>query len=169
MAPLPMTRIRVFSMTPNMQLVCAWARFRARTHVQLALACPTVDAEAYSIGSRAYHATCVRPCTGNLGNECADHAAALGALVLVSNHNLSARWTHHSFDCTSCFATCNNLGDVLEKLRDIRFGLALDFPAPKHELALCSSSGSLWFACMHHIASDYFSSFLLAQPPAESC
>ena len=27
--------------------------------------------------------------TGNLGNECADHAAALGALGLVSNHNLA--------------------------------------------------------------------------------
>ena len=56
----------------------------------------------------------------NLGNECADHAAALGAFGLVSNHNLSTRWARHSFDSVSCFATCRNLGDVLEKLCDIR-------------------------------------------------
>ena len=54
----------------------------------------------------------------NLGNECADHAASLGTFGLVSSHNLSTRWTHHSFDSASCFATCRNLGDVLEKLRD---------------------------------------------------
>ena len=36
----------------------------------------------------------------------------------------STRWTHHSFDSVSLFATCNNLGDVLEKLRDIRTELA---------------------------------------------
>ena len=55
----------------------------------------------------------------NLGNECADHAAALGAFGLVSKHNLSTRWALHSFDSVSCFATCHNLGDVSEKLRDI--------------------------------------------------
>ena len=59
--------------------------------------------------------------TGNLANECDNHAAALGALGLTSNHNnLFTRWTHHSFDSASCFATCYNLGDVLEKLSDIR-------------------------------------------------
>ena len=30
--------------------------------------------------------------TGNLGNECADHAAALGSLGLISSHNVAARW-----------------------------------------------------------------------------
>ena len=58
--------------------------------------------------------------TGNLANECADYAAALGALGLVSSHNFSTRWTHHSFDTTTCFASCNNIGDVLEKLHDIK-------------------------------------------------
>ena len=51
----------------------------------------------------------------NLGNECADHAAALGALGLVTNHNLSTRWTHHSFDSASSFGPSYNLGDVSEK------------------------------------------------------
>ena len=41
-------------------------------------------------------------------------------LGLVSSHNLSSRWAHHSFASASCFASCNNLGDVLDKLRDIR-------------------------------------------------
>ena len=60
---------------------------------------------------------------GNLGNERADHAPPLGALGLVSNHDLPTRWTHHSFDSASFFATCQNLGD-LEKLCAIRTGLA---------------------------------------------
>ena len=30
----------------------------------------------------------------NLGNECSDHAAALGAFGLVSNHNHDLRVTH---------------------------------------------------------------------------
>ena len=38
----------------------------------------------------------------------------------MSNHNLSTRWSRHSFDSASCFATSHNLGDVLEKLRDTR-------------------------------------------------
>ena len=54
-----------------------------------------------------------------LANECADHAAALGAFGLVSNQN-NTRWAHFSFDTKSCFATSHNLGDVLEKLRDVR-------------------------------------------------
>ena len=58
--------------------------------------------------------------TGNLGNECADHAAALGTFGLVSSQNLSTRWAHPTFDTAACFASCNNIGDVLEKLHDIK-------------------------------------------------
>ena len=56
---------------------------------------------------------------GNLGHGCADHAAALWALDLASSHNLSTRRAHHTFDTAACFASCNNIGDVLEKLHDI--------------------------------------------------
>ena len=56
----------------------------------------------------------------NLGNECADHAAALGIFGLVSNHNVCTRWTHPSFDSKSLFATFHNLGDVLQILRYVR-------------------------------------------------
>ena len=41
--------------------------------------------------------------TWNLGNECADHAAALGTFGLVSNHNLATRWARHNFDTSACF------------------------------------------------------------------
>ena len=58
--------------------------------------------------------------TGNLGNECADHAAALGTFGLVSNHNLATRWVRHNVDTSACCGSCNNIGDVLEKLRNIR-------------------------------------------------
>ena len=54
-----------------------------------------------------------------LGNECAGHAAARCTIGLVSNRNISTRWTH-PFDSDSCFPTCHNLGDVLEKLRNVR-------------------------------------------------
>ena len=56
----------------------------------------------------------------NLGNECADHAAALGAFGLVSNRNFSMRWARQTFDSVSCIDICHNLGDVLEKLHGIR-------------------------------------------------
>ena len=52
--------------------------------------------------------------TGNLANECADHAAALGTFGLVSNQNLATRWVRHNFDTSSCSGSCNNIGDVLE-------------------------------------------------------
>ena len=39
---------------------------------------------------------------GNPGNECADHAAALGSLGLISNHNIATRWVRHTFDTSAC-------------------------------------------------------------------
>ena len=62
----------------------------------------------------------------NPGNECADHAAALGTIGLVSNQNMRTRWMHASFDSTSLFAPCDNLDDPLQVLRNAR---------PAHSLA----------------------------------
>ena len=89
-----------------------------RTNVQLALSCKLSLLKVqhklrFSIQHVYSHAESV-------GNEGADHAAALGALGLVSSHDLSTRWARQSFDSVSCFEICHNLGDVLEKLRDIR-------------------------------------------------
>ena len=50
----------------------------------------------------------------NLGNECVDHAAALGTFGLGSNQNVCTRWAHPSFDSNSLFALCHNLGDVFQ-------------------------------------------------------
>ena len=97
-----------------MLLAYAWAHFSlARTHVQLGLSCqqPLLEVQ-YRLHVYSH--------SENLGNECVDHAAALGAFGLLSNHNFSTRWARHSCDPVTCFAIFRNLGDVLEKLRDIR-------------------------------------------------
>ena len=57
--------------------------------------------------------------SGNLGDECADHAAALGTFGLVSGHNLATRWVRHNFDTSACCGDCNSISEVLEKLRSI--------------------------------------------------
>ena len=50
---------------------------------------------------------------GNLGNECADHAAALGTFGLISSHNVVTSWIRHNFDTSVCFGGCNNISDTL--------------------------------------------------------
>ena len=92
----------------------------------------------------------------NLGNECADHAAALGAFALVSNHNFSTRWVRQSFDSASCFATCHNLGDVLEKLCDIGTERVFCLPAPNQEIALCSQRATRWFPLLVPLPLGFF-------------
>ena len=54
--------------------------------------------------------------TGNLGNECADHAAALGSLGLISSHNIATRWVRHNFDTSACCGGCNSISEVLDKI-----------------------------------------------------
>ena len=58
--------------------------------------------------------------TGNLGNECADHAAVLGSLGLISSYNLATRWVRHNFDTSACCDGCNNISEILERLHRIR-------------------------------------------------
>ena len=91
---------------------------QARTNVQLGLPCQRLLLKVqlrlrFTMQHVYSHAQ-------NLGNDCADHAATLATFGLASNQNISTRWAHPSFDSDSCFATCHNLGDVLEKLRDVR-------------------------------------------------
>ena len=74
---------------------------QARTHVQLALACQqSMLSVQHSLRLTMQH---VYGHTGNLRNECADHAAALGTSSLVSKHNLATRWVRHNFD--TCYFT----------------------------------------------------------------
>ena len=73
--------------------------------------CPTV--------TTAHHATRFGH-SGNLGNECADHAAALGICGLTSSHNVATRWIHNNFDASVRFRDCNNITEVLERLQHLR-------------------------------------------------
>ena len=57
---------------------------------------------------------------GNLGNEYADRAPALGTFGLISTHNIATRWDHHDFDATVCFNDCNNISEALERFQHIR-------------------------------------------------
>ena len=91
---------------------------RARTHVQLGLSCQRLFLKVQL--RQRFTMQHVNSHAENLGNECADHAAALGAFGLVSNHNHSMRWARQSIASVSCFDICHNLGDVFEKLRDVR-------------------------------------------------
>ena len=58
--------------------------------------------------------------SGNLGNECADRAAAFGTFGLTSSHNVATRWIRHNFDASVSFDGCNNISEVLERLQHIR-------------------------------------------------
>ena len=76
---------RVFTVSPNMLPVCASARFKPVHMFSWQLACQqSMLSVQHRLRLTIQH---VYGHTGNLGNECADHAAALGALGLVSNHN----------------------------------------------------------------------------------
>ena len=73
---------------------------QAHTHVQLALACQRFIIFPQSkLRLTTQH---VYGHSGNLGNECAGHAAALGTFGLTSNHNVATRFIHHIFDASAC-------------------------------------------------------------------
>ena len=97
------------------------------TEAQLAFSCARIHSnntadmtamiEALSfLGPRGPVARDEQSC-GNLGNECAD---ALGTFGLISIHNVATRWIHHNFDAAVCFDGCDNISEVLERLRHIR-------------------------------------------------
>ena len=73
---------------------------QARTHVQLALACQRSTMSAQR--KLRFTMQLVNGHSGNLGNECADHAAALETEGSTSNHNVATRWIHHNFDASAC-------------------------------------------------------------------
>ena len=80
---------------------------QARTHVQLALACQrSMICAQHKLRLTMQH---VYGHSGNLGDECADHATALGTFGLTSNHNVATRWIHNNFDASVCFDGCKNI------------------------------------------------------------
>ena len=56
----------------------------------------------------------------NVGNECLDHAAALGAFGLISNQNINTRWVYPSFDSTTLLGPSGNTDEMLHVLRKVR-------------------------------------------------
>ena len=98
--------------------------------------------------------------SGNLGNECADHAAALGTFGLTSSRNVDTRWIHNNFDASVCFDGCSNISEILERLQHIRTnatsfhqGLALAF-LHGFTVSLCTSRELL--SCVY-LALRFFS------------
>ena len=83
---------------------------QARTHVQLARAC---ERSMLCTQHR------LRLTTQHVCNECADHAAALGSLGLISSHNVATRWVRHNFDTSACRDGCNSR-EIWERLHRIR-------------------------------------------------
>ena len=95
---------------------------QARTHVQLALACQQFMIRVqHRLRFTMQH---VSGHSGNLGNECADHAAALGTYGLISRHNVTSRCVRHTFDSDGCFNGCHSIGETLERLQHIRTNIA---------------------------------------------
>ena len=133
---------------------------QARTHVQLAFACQqSVLSVQHRLRLTMQH---VYGHTGNLGNECADHAAALGTFGLVSNHNLAARWDRHHFDTSACFGSCNNISEVLENC------VTLELKQHHYLTTGVSALSLIVFSLVHTHASHRFwfslSPFSLAEP-----
>ena len=89
---------------------------------------------------------------GNLGNECADHAAALGTFGLTSNHSVATRWIHNNFDAFACFDDCQNLNEILERLQRVRLEI-VSVPKFGARIVIESSglsciSRSFWLFCV---------------------
>ena len=96
---------------------------------------------------------------GNLGNECADHAAAaLGTFGLTSSHNVATRWIHHNFDASVCFDGCNNISEVLERLQHIRTD---NVASPKKGVSVVFTIG--FFVFEHNVWNPVLELFFLEQ------
>ena len=91
---------------------------QASTHIQHALACQrSTLCVQHRLRLTMQH---VYGHAGNLGNECADHAAALGSLGFISSHNDAARWDRHNFDINTLCDGCNGIREILERLDHAR-------------------------------------------------
>ena len=100
---------------------------QASTHVQLATACQqsVIRAQHRLRLTMQY----VKGHGGNLGNECADHAAALGTFGLTSSHNVVTRWIHHNFESVACFWLLAQLEIFLERTTTSSNGGCVYFPS----------------------------------------
>ena len=84
---------------------------------------------------------------GNLENECADHAAALGTFGLISTHSVVTRWIRHNFDTSVCFDDCHNISENLERLQHFEQMLR----STKTEFRIGTSHRVLCARCAPHV------------------
>ena len=127
---------------------------QARTHVQLELACQrSMLCVQHKLRLTMQH---VYGHTGNLDNECADHAAALGSLGLISSHNVLTRWVRHNFDTSAHCGDCNSISEVLEKLHSIR----TEATSPPQDGSWCCVHHRV--LCVSHIRSYVIGDFALS-------
>ena len=137
---------------------------KARTHVQLALACQHSMIRAqHRLRLTMQH---VFGHGGHFGNECADHAAALCTFGLISSHNVATRWIRRNFDTSVCFDGCNNISETLGTIA--AHSNRCNVTSSKLELALFSSSGLVCFLCTSRNLWS-FVSFALSFFPLGSC
>ena len=95
----------------------------------------------------------------NLGNECADHAAALGTFGLISSHNVASRWIRNNFDTSVCFDGCHSISETLERLQHIRTNTATSH---QDRVSIVSSHRVLCVRCVLHVIYRYVIFFLLS-------
>ena len=108
----------------------------ARTHVQLGLSSQQLLKIQQRLRFTMQHVYSHR---GEFWKRMRGSCCCTGCFWHGVEPYLSTRWARHSFDSASCFATCPNIGDVLEKLRDITTEHIFCLPAPNQEIALCST------------------------------
>ena len=112
---------------------------QARTHVQLALARQqSMIRVQHRLRLTMQH---VYGHSENLGNECADHAAALGTLGLISGNNVASRWIRHNFDTSECFdgttASVKLLNEFSTFEQTLRYHTRTEFSIGSFHRVLC--------------------------------
>ena len=120
---------------------------QARTHVQLALACQrSMKFAQHRLRLTMQH---VFGHGGNMGTECANHAAALGIFLGSSLAIMSPRvGCVTNFDTSVCFYGCNNISETLERSQHIRINAAtLHQDRVQHWYFSSCSLCLLWTTC----------------------
>ena len=103
--------------------------------------------------------------SGNLGNECADHAAALGTFGLISSHNAASRWTRHSLtplydsmDATASVKLLNDFSTFEQTLRQhTKTGFSI---GSSHRVPCVQCAHYVCYCLVFHLLSAFLFCFL---------
>ena len=78
--------------------------------------------------------------TGNVGNECIEHAANLGVKGLISNHNVHSRWTRPRPDSNRLSRSVDSLEPLLANLKRAMWDLNLQRGGGSFEVPFSSTN-----------------------------